>query len=175
MAKSYKKLVCMLAYLPAVMFFYGTNIWATEVKGDSTPYSQSHQFRLSRHHNSRLINGSSWLLVRMVKNGQQLSRAQIGDRVTLSFESGGRGVSGSGGCNNYGGSARLESDNIFFSSMVSGQRYCSQEIMAIGQMFFESLSLVTEFRQIDQQHLMIRDLDKKVILEFTNTKSVSQY
>jgi len=175
MAKSYKKLVCMLAYLPAVMFFYGTNIWATEVKGDSTPYSQSHQFRLSRHHNSRLINGSSWLLVRMVKNGQQLSRAQIGDRVTLSFESGGRGVSGSGGCNNYGGSARLESDYIFFSNMVSGQRYCSQEIMAIEQMFFESLSLVTEFRQIDQQHLMIRDLDKKVILEFTNTKSVSQY
>jgi heat shock protein HslJ/photosystem II stability/assembly factor-like uncharacterized protein len=71
------------------------------------------------------LAGTDWALISFGLAGEEESVA--GDsQITLSFEEGGQ-AGGSGGCNSYGGSYRVEGDNLSFDEIVSTLRACADD------------------------------------------------
>jgi heat shock protein HslJ len=81
------------------------------------------------------LAGTSWRLVEA--NGQL---APAGVEATITFEEGGQ-VSGSGGCNSYGGTYSVDGNSITFSQIISTMMACQDEgVMALESTFLDALN-----------------------------------
>lgn len=88
-------------------------------------------------------------------------------QTTLVIEPDGR-VSGRGGCNGYGGRARIRGDNISFDRMVSTQMACAPALMNQEQAFHTALSDTVRFR-LDRQRrkLFLLDARGRIVLRLS--------
>lgn len=84
--------------------------------------------------------------------------------VTATFAADGS-VSGSGGCNEYGGRYSVEGDLLMVDSIVSTEIGCDAPVLAREQAFFEALSSSAGFR-IDGDRLELLDRDGVVLAVF---------
>jgi heat shock protein HslJ len=81
------------------------------------------------------LAGTSWRLVEA--NGQLVPE---GVEATITFEEGGQ-VSGSGGCNSYGGTYSVDGNSITFSQIISTMMACQDEgVMALESTFLDALN-----------------------------------
>ena len=109
----------------------------------STP-AAAHQERLS---------GGEWVL-----------KGATGNRpASIKFEAG--RVSGSGGCNRFGGTYKLEGDQLSFSALVSTRMACAPEVMEKEQAYFDLLSRVRSVALAGHE-LELRDGDGKALASF---------
>jgi heat shock protein HslJ len=81
------------------------------------------------------LAGTSWRLVEA--NGQL---APAGVEATITFKEGEQ-VSGSAGCNSYGGTYSVDGNNITFSEIISTLMACQDEnVMALESTFLDALN-----------------------------------
>jgi heat shock protein HslJ len=78
--------------------------------------------------------GSRWLLVELPG-----ADTASGIRQTLEFPEPGR-IAGNGGCNRFGGEARLDGDRLAVSQLVTTRRACAPEAMALESRYLAALS-----------------------------------
>ena len=116
------------------------------------------------------LAGSSWELLLLERNGQIIRPSTGEERITLTFDAAGRHISGSGGCNAYGGSVLTNSEGILFTGIVAGQMACDQNLMVSERSFFNGLSLVTRWQRSGADLLQLFNRDGHLRLEFTATK-----
>lgn len=100
----------------------------------------------------RLAN-TKWQLVSFGKQGAEVW-ALRGSKVTINFDVN-LGVSGSGGCNSYGGSYKTTGSRISFSQIFSTQRACvDNKLNSQEQQFFGALRSTSNF-QVSESELHI--------------------
>jgi heat shock protein HslJ len=100
------------------------------------------------------LEGTTWELVSFVTEGAA-SSALAGSTVTVEFAGG--QLSGSGGCNSYGGGYTLDGDDITVSEIVMTEMACMDEaVMAQEQAFLNNLraatSVAVEGNELRIQH-----------------------
>ena len=64
-------------------------------------------------------------------------------------------VSGMGGCNGYGGTARIDGEAIEFGQIVSTQMACAEAIMNQELTFFDALGRVASFRILQEERKLL--------------------
>ncbi len=87
------------------------------------------------------LDGTSWVLV-----GYGLAAPLPGTRITATFEKG--QISGSSGCNSYGGSYEVKGDSIYLKDIFMTEMACldPEGVMEQERMYLEYLSGVKTFR-----------------------------
>jgi heat shock protein HslJ len=110
---------------------------------------------------SQNLAGTSWRLVEA--NGQL---APAGVEATITFEEGGQ-VSGSGGCNSYGGTYSVDGNNVTFSQIISTMMACQDEgVMALESTFLDALNAGGTFDV--QGNTLTIDAANSTTLNFTS-------
>ena len=87
------------------------------------------------------LEGTPWELTAFGA-GESVSSLIAGSRITAEFTQG--RVSGSTGCNEYGGSYSMQESAMTFGEIVTTKVACAQEIMAQEQAFLEALQTATQ-------------------------------
>lgn len=96
------------------------------------------------------LSGTQWQLVSFGAAGAE-TPAVSGAPVTLAFDSSGR-VSGSAGCNRYGGSYTVEGDTLAMSELFSTRMACADSaVMQQEQSYLATLGAAAQFEQQAQQ------------------------
>ncbi|WP_119068807.1 META domain-containing protein [Aggregatilinea lenta] len=96
-----------------------------------------------------------------------------GSEITLMFEEEDR-VSGSGGCNVYGGSYSLDRDALTFSQVISTERACLDDaIMAQEQAYFAALASATSYTLTDEQLTIAYGDDQQMVFVRASDMPVS--
>jgi heat shock protein HslJ len=114
----------------------------------------------------QVLGGSEWHLVSMGRVGAESSIVP-GTKITLRFGNDGR-VSGSGGCNNYGGSYRVEGDRITFSQLFSTRRACTNtDANRQEGSYLSALEVANRFR-LSERRLTIYYDGGRSVLEFAS-------
>lgn len=112
-----------------------------------------------------VLAGTQWRLVSMGRIGSDANLVS-GSSVTMNFGNDGR-VSGSGGCNSYGGNFRVQGDRITFNQVFSTKRAClNSEGNRQESQFFLALESANRFRLSGNQLSVY--YDNRSVLEFTN-------
>jgi len=107
------------------------------------------------------LHGTLWKLLRYgAENAPTLPVGQ--QAITLSF--GANGIGGSGGCNVYGGSYRIEGENISFSNIFSTLIACEpEEIAKQEQAYFQALRKATRYRFDDGLLIINYSADESLV------------
>ena len=114
----------------------------------------------------QVLGGSEWHLVSMGRVGAESSIVP-GTKITLMFGNDGR-VSGSGGCNNYGGNYRVEGDRITFSQLFSTRRACTNtDANRQEASYLSALEASNRFR-LSERRLTIYYDGGRSVLEFAS-------
>ncbi len=117
-----------------------------------------------------VLAGTQWRLISMGRIGSAANLVS-GSSVTLNFGNDGR-VSGSGGCNSYGGSFRVQGDRLTFTQVFSTKRAClSTEGNRQESQYFLALESANRFRLSGNQLSIY--YDNRSVLEFTNASAGS--
>ena len=117
------------------------------------------------------LAGSDWRLVSIGKVGAEVS-VVTGTSVTLKFGKDER-VSGSGGCNSYGGSYRVEGDRITFSQVFSTRRACTDPNANRQESeYLQALGSANRFRLVGQGLSIYYDRGRSV-LQFADANATS--
>jgi len=98
------------------------------------------------------LAGTSWMLAG-------------GGEVTPTIQFTAKGVSGSGGCNGFGGDYKVEGSKIHFGALVSTQMACVGPADAVERHFLAALEAVARGRQTDGG-LVLEDEAGKALLHF---------
>ncbi len=107
------------------------------------------------------LAGTSWRLVEA--NGQLVPQ---GTDVTITFEEGDQ-VSGSAGCNSYGGTYSIDGNTITFSQIISTLMACQGEgVMALESTFLDALNAGGTFDV--QGNTLTIDASNGTTLNFTS-------
>jgi heat shock protein HslJ len=89
------------------------------------------------------LDGTSWKLTVFNKN-----RPVAGSEPTLSFEDG--QVSGTAGCNHYGGSYEVDGDKLSFGTMFMTEMWCEAEgVMDVESAYLELLGQAESYQVVD--------------------------
>ncbi len=112
------------------------------------------------------LGGSSWALVSLEHNGRTIRPHPQGEPITLQFDATSRQISGSGGCNAYGGSVRLTAETALFGAIQAGTRGCSPPVMAVERLFFEGLAQAAHWQRSAADRLRISSRDGRLRLDF---------
>ncbi len=119
----------------------------------------------------KVVSGTQWRLVSMGRVGAE-TNVTSGTTVTLKFSNDGR-ISGSGGCNSYGGSYKVVGDQITFSQVFSTRRAC---IDADGNrkeaQYFSALGLALRFRLISTRLSIYYDGGRSILDFVTDAPSL---
>ncbi|HEY6803934.1 MAG TPA: META domain-containing protein [Pyrinomonadaceae bacterium] len=112
------------------------------------------------------LAGTEWRLVSLGRVGAETSIVS-GGAVTLKFGADGR-VSGSGGCNSFGGGYRVQGDRVTFSQMISTRRACvDTNANRQESQYLQALGSANRFRMTSRQ-LSIYYENGRSVLEFSN-------
>ena len=106
------------------------------------------------------LEGETWVLVNL--NG---SEPIEGRQPTLEFEAG--EVSGTTGCNHYGGSYQIEGDSIRIEELFSTEMACldPEGLMAQEQEYLGMLRAVNRFELVDDALTLITDTGQNLVFE----------
>lgn len=86
-----------------------------------------------------------------------------GSSITLKF-SGENGVSGTGGCNSYGGGYRLNGESIMFGDLIRTEMACLEpDLMTQESAFFEALGAVNRY-ELDEDRLILYGADGQQLI-----------
>lgn len=107
--------------------------------------------------------GTAWTL-NAVASGGAVSSVIAGTEATVSFGEDGS-VTGSGGCNRYGGTYTVDGDTITIGDVTSTQMACSGAIGQQEQAFFAGLSEAASFT-IEGASLTVYDAQGAMLLGF---------
>jgi heat shock protein HslJ len=117
------------------------------------------------------LAGSEWRLVSLGRVGAGTAIVS-GNGVTLKFGNDGR-VSGSGGCNSFGGGYRIQGDRVTFSQMISTRRACvDTNANRQESQYLQALDSANRFRVTSRQLSIYYDNGRSV-LEFANSAAES--
>ncbi len=115
----------------------------------------------------QVLAGTDWKLVSMGRVGADTS--VTGNPITLKFGNDGR-ISGSGGCNSFGGPFSVEGDRIKFGQVFSTRRACIDEKGNKQESaYLAALQSASRFRMTDHQLSIYYDGGRS-LLEFRNEK-----
>lgn len=115
------------------------------------------------------LQGSRWRLQSMGARGAE-KNVEGTAPLLLQFEAGGK-VSGSGGCNTFGGTYKVSGQNLTISELVSTLRACTDE--TIGEQesrYLKALQQVTRFT-LAGDSLMIEYGEGQTVLNFVRASS----
>jgi putative lipoprotein len=88
-------------------------------------------------------------------------------QTTLEIAADGK-VSGNGGCNRFGGSAKIDGDKISFGNLASTMMACAEAAMNQEQRFHAALGAARTFRiDAEQRKLFLSDEAGKVVAQFS--------
>ncbi|MDC9824489.1 META domain-containing protein [Devosia sp. ZB163] len=88
-------------------------------------------------------------------------------QTTLEIAADGK-VSGSGGCNRFSGSAKVDGDTVTFGDLASTMMACTEAAMNQEHKFHAALAAARTFRiDAGQKKLFLSDAAGKVVLQFT--------
>ena len=90
-------------------------------------------------------------------------------RTTVSFDQAGR-VSGSGGCNRYGGPVEVSGETIRFGPLASTRMACSPAISDQEERFFAALRSATRFVVTAEDKLVLYDATGEAIVTFSRVE-----
>lgn len=111
------------------------------------------------------LTNTKWRLVSFSREGREVPVVN-GATITLSFDANFR-VSGSGGCNSYGGAYKTSAHRVTFSQIFSTQRACVDSKLNIQeQQYFAALRSTGDF-QLSETELHISYDDNRATLNFT--------
>lgn len=97
-----------------------------------------------------VLAGAEWRLTSFGKGDAQSSLVE-GSVVTIKFGADGK-VTGSGGCNSYGGEYRVRDENISFGRLISTKRACAaQAVTKQEQQYLEALGAAEKFKLAGEQ------------------------
>ena len=114
----------------------------------------------------RVLTGTDWRLVSLGPVGSETA-VVAGTTVTLKLKEDER-VSGSTGCNSYGGTYQVRGDNITFSRIVSTRRAClDQNANEQEHRFLSILETANRFRLSSNRLTILSDRGRNV-LNFVN-------
>lgn len=107
-----------------------------------------------------------WVLEAFSPGGDTVSSVIAGSQVTLAFSGDGR-IAGSGGCNHYGGSYRVNGEAIEITSINRTLKYCLEPEGVTEQenTYFELLESSAEYR-IEKERLLLFDASGAMVLTF---------
>lgn len=87
-------------------------------------------------------------------------------QTTLEIAADGK-VWGNGGCNGFGGSAKIEGDAITFGDLTATEMACAEAVMNQEQKFHAALRAARSFRiDAGQRMLLLRDGTGKLVVQF---------
>lgn len=144
------RMMCMdESVMAREMAFFSALSAATRIETDGE------QLTLTYGANQRLIftrvsplPGTAWQLV-------SFDGGTPAGIITAQFDAEGR-VTGSGGCNSFGGSYITEGDGIQFSQMITTERAClNDDVMSQEAAFYEALSTAVVFNIADDELILI--------------------
>ena len=116
----------------------------------------------------QVLAGTDWKLVSMGRVGAD-DTSVTGNPITLKFGNDGR-ISGSGGCNSFGGTFSVEGDSIKFGQIFSTRRACIDEKGNKQESaYLAALQSASRFRVTDRQLSIYYD-EGRSLLEFRNEK-----
>ena len=117
------------------------------------------------------LAGSDWRLVSMGRVGAETSLVS-GTTVTLKFGNDGR-ISGSGGCNTFGGSYQVQGDTVHFSQLFNTRRACvDSNANRQESEYLRALEVASRFRLRTQRLSIYYDRGRSV-LEFSDANASS--
>ena len=109
-----------------------------------------------------VLTGIDWRLVSLGSAGAETD-VITGTTVTIKFGEDGR-VSGSTGCNSYGGTYEVHGDNITFSRIVSTRRAClDQNANEQEHRFLSTLETASRFRLSSNRLTILSDRGRSVL------------
>ena len=108
--------------------------------------------------------GTSWL-------AEDIGRRGVLDnpRTTVSFDQAGR-VSGSGGCNRYGGPVEVSGETIRFGPLASTRMACSPAISDQEERFLAALRSATRFVVTAEDKLVLYDTTGNAVVTFSRVE-----
>jgi len=107
------------------------------------------------------LGGTAWKMIKL--NGKDAKTSKI---VSITFE--GEEVSGSGGCNRYGGGVSKDMDgNIEFGMLFSTRMYCREDGISDQESLYLKALDDVETYFISGGNLFMANAEGDVILEFT--------
>lgn len=93
---------------------------------------------------ARNLTDGSWQLIAFAQDGEQTPVIE-GTQISAVFDAEGR-ISGSGGCNSYGGSFSAAEGGLTFSGLFSTERACLEEgVMEQERAYFDALQAATRY------------------------------
>lgn len=100
---------------------------------------------------------------------EDLGGGGVIDNLQTTLELGVDGtVSGNGGCNRFGGSARIEGDSISFGDLMSTEMACPEAVMDQEMKLHAALAAARSFRiDTEQRKLFLSDEAGKVVAQFS--------
>ena len=118
---------------------------------------------------SGTLEGTKWRLQSMGAQGAEKT-VEGGAPLLLQFEPGGK-VSGSGGCNTFGGAYKVNGQTLTFSDMVSTLRACTDETIGNQESrYLKALQQATRFT-LAGDSLVIEYGEGKTALNFVRAAS----
>jgi putative lipoprotein len=107
------------------------------------------------------LPGTSWL-------AEDIGRRGVLDnpQPTMSFDQAGR-VSGSGGCNRYGGPVEISGEAIRFGPLASTRMACAPAIGDQEERFFAALQSATRFAFTPEDKLVLYDATGTAVVTFS--------
>ena len=104
--------------------------------------------------------GQNWV-------AEEISRRGVLDNVqsTMSIDATGR-ATGLGGCNSYGGPARINGDAIRFGPLATTRMACTPAVGDQEQRFFAALASATRFGFTPEGKLVLYDANGAVVVTF---------
>ena len=108
------------------------------------------------------LSGTRWVLVSLGEPEEE-TPAIKGSNVVLEFKDKGQ-VSGSGGCNSYGGQYQVEGNRIAFREIVSTLMACAEQAITNQEtQYLQALGATSRFNLSDNRLSIYYDNDKSVL------------
>lgn len=115
------------------------------------------------------LEGTLWSLTSYTEGG---TRVDVPDEVAATARFADGEVTGSGGCNTYGGSFTVDGDTISIGPVRSTLKACMGPAMSVEAAYFAALEQTAAFR-IDRSTLTLSDADGQALLTFEETQEAA--
>jgi heat shock protein HslJ len=117
------------------------------------------------HASSATLTGQPWTLSKLVVDGQEHALSSSYP-ITLNFESQDSSISGSAGCNSYGGAYTLAGNQLSFGNMRSTLAFCeNDDIMVREFAYLDALGRVESYH-LDGDTLTLQGDNGQVLMTF---------
>jgi heat shock protein HslJ len=145
--------MCLQAITPGYRVVLSVNGQQYEVRTDRTGTALRSPQLAGMPGEPSPLTGSIWTLSSFIEQGSQ-TPAMPGFEPTLEFQNGGV-LTGTGGCNQYGGDYSQVGSQIMTGELITTEMYCNEAgVMDQEQRFYQALASAAEF-QLDGDELRI--------------------